>query len=695
MEPKRAPESAPLDRWRPLDLIEAGLRRIGLNDHTLLLILAAAVGLIAGGGVVLFRLGYEALTALFVPGAHGHDLVEAVRDRPAVALIGATALGGLVVGLIHRFGLRGHGFHGVAQVIHAVAYREGRIPARHTAVRFVTNALSIAAGGSVGPEGPVIELGSGVGSTAAQTLRLSPERIRTLVGCGAAAGLSAAFNAPIAGAFFALELVLKDFAVVTFSPIIVASVTATALSRMVLGDAPAFAVPAYEPGAITEMPFYVVLGVLAGVLGTLFTHALRRSERVVATWPGPAWVKPAVGGAVLGGGLVLLPDLYGVGYEPINELLGGELGVGMLLVLLLAKFLATNVTLASGFAGGIFAPILFMGGALGGAVGQGVQALIGNSAAPTGAYALVGMAAVMAAVTHAPITAILLLFEMTGGYAVILPLMLACIAAVAVAQALSRDSAFTLGLREQGLDVNYGRESAILRNFYVEDVMHDDVPVVDVRTRFGELLDGFLENEIDRWYVVDGNEQLVGTIDLHGIKSVLSQQGLRWVVIAADVMKPVDTAVLRRENLEEAIVAFGSAEDEEVPVLQGPEDRRVVGRLSRGDVLDLYNREILRKDVLGVKLVQRDEGVTDFVDLPSEYVVRSIALQDDWVGRTLAELKLRERSGVHVLAVKHPGRRLAGRNELPDPYAPLQRRDRLVVVGHADALDTIDRDSPN
>jgi len=680
------PDKDPFERWPMLDRAEALLRRLGLNDHALLLIMAGIVGLMAGGGVVLFRLGYEALTEFFVPGAHGHDVVEAVRDRPAALLIGATALGGLAVGAIHRFGLRGGDFHGVAQVIHAVAHREGRIAARNTAVRFVTNALSIAAGGSVGPEGPVIELGSGIGSKAAQVLRLSPERVRTLLGCGAAAGLSAAFNAPIAGAIFALEIVLRDFAVVTFSPIIVASVVATALSRMVLGSAPAFEVPAYELASYQELPLYVVLGLAAGLLGVAFSHALRRSERWVAGLPIPNWLTPGLGGTLLGVGLVFMPELYGVGYEPITALLGGELGAGALAVLLVAKFAATSLTLASGFAGGIFAPILFLGGALGGLVGRAAEVLWPAATGSPGAYALVGMAAVMAAVTHAPITAILLLFEMTGGYEVILPLMLSCIAAVAVAQSLSRDSAFTLGFRERGLDVNYGRESAILRDFYVEDVMHPEAPVVDVRTRFGEVLDRFLEHDIDRWYVVDGNEQLVGSIDLHGIKSVLAEQGLRWVVIAADVMKPVGTAVLRRENLEEAIHALSSSQEDEVPVLQSPDDRRVVGLLSRGDVLDLYDREVLRKDVLGVKLVHRDERTADYVDLPSQYVVRSVPVERAWAGRTLAELELRERHGVHVLAVKRPGRRLAGRNELPDPHEPLQRRDRLVVVGHADDL---------
>jgi CIC family chloride channel protein len=219
-----------LGRWRPLDWVETGLRRLGLNDYALLLLLAGAVGSATGLGVLAFRTVFESITQWLLPGAHGHDVVEAVRAAPWWQVVSIPATGGLVVGLIHHFAMRGGEFHGVAQVINAVAFLEGRIPFVTTVVRFVTNALSIAVGGSVGPEGPVIELGSGLGSATGQWLRLSPERIRTLVGCGAAAGLAAAFNAPIAGAIFALEIVLKDFAVVTFSPIIASAVLATAVS---------------------------------------------------------------------------------------------------------------------------------------------------------------------------------------------------------------------------------------------------------------------------------------------------------------------------------------------------------------------------------------------------------------------------------------------------------------------------------
>ena len=672
--------STSLRRAWILERLEFLLRRAGLDDHALLLLLAGLVGLIAGGGVVLFRLLYESITAAMIPGAQGHDLLEAIRARPWPWLIAGTSAGGLLVGLLRRFGAKGFEFHGVAQVIHAVAYREGRIPARITGVRFLTNALSIGSGGSVGPEGPVIELGAGLGSTSAQALGLSPERIRTLVGCGAAAGLSAAFNAPIAGAIFALEIVLKDFAVVTFSPIIVASVLSTVLSRMVLGAEPAFAVPGYELVSPYELFFYVGLGVLAGLWGALFSHSLRHSERLCARVPFPRPLLPAAGGALLGVGLVFLPELYGVGYEPITSLLQGEFTWTMITLLLVAKFVATNLTLGSGFAGGIFAPILFMGSAMGALVGKGVNAILPEQSSAPGAYALVGMAALMAAVTHAPITSILLVFEMTGGYEVILPLMLSCIAAVAVAQAVSRGSAFTLGLTAHGLDVNYGRESAILRNYYAEDIMHTEVPKVHLSTRFGEILDRFIEHREDRWYVVDDHDRLVGAIDLHDIKSVLQEQGLRWVVIAADVMHPVERTVSRRENLEDAILVLSGGEDE-VPVITSPEEPRLVGRLTRGDVLELYHREILHKEVLGIKLVGRATQTSQTLDLPSEYAVELVPVNDALADRSLAELDLRGRFGVHVIALKRPGRRMSGRNELPDPREPLQRGDRLIVVG--------------
>ncbi len=676
-------------RPRAFDLLEEFLGRLGLNDYTRLLLLAAVVGGLTGLGVIAFREVFSWITAQLLSGADGHHVMDALRDAPVWKVVVIPAAGGLLVGLVHRMGLRGSDFHGVAAVINAVAFVEGRIPVLFTAIRFVTNSISIAFGASVGPEGPVIELGSGLGSAIGQWLHLSPERIRTLVGCGAAAGLAAAFNAPIAGAIFALEVVLKDFAVVTFSPIIVSAVLATAISRSFLGTSPAFEVPTYPLGSPLELGLYLVRGLVAGGLGWAFTRSLHWSEQRVARIPGPRVFHTAMVGALLGVAILGLPELYGVGYEPVTELLQGELAWKAMLVLMVAKFVATNLSLSGGFAGGIFAPLLVTGGAMGGAFGSLASHLFPQATSSPASYSLVGMAALMAAVTHAPITSILILFEMTGGYAVILPLMIACISAVAVAQSLSEDSTFTLGFRARGLEVNYGRESAILRNYFVEDLMHPEVASVRVDTRFGEILDSFLDQHENQYYVLDSEDRLVGVIDIHSMKGVLAEQGLRWVVMAADLMQPVRYVLARRENLEEAIALLTSSEEESLPVVDSHQEKKLVGTISRGDILELYNREILHREVLGIKLVHEDTRATDFVDLPAEYTVTVLPIGPKLAGQSLAELDLRGRYGVNVLAVKRPGRKVSGRNELPAPREPLRARDRLVVVGQRESVDRL------
>lgn len=675
-----------------LHRIEATLRRLGVNDYTLFLLLAGVVGLAAGAGVVLFRMTYEGITELALPGADGHSVLDAIRSRPPWAVIASIAGGGLLVALLQRLRPGPH-FHGVAQIIDAVAFRGGRMPFMTTVLRFLTNALSIGAGASVGPEGPVIELGSGLGSAHGQALGLSPERVRTLVGAGAAAGLAAAFNAPIAGAIFVLEVILKDFAVVTFGPILVASVLSTALSRAMLGDSPAFIVPPYELGSVQELPLYVLLGCVAGVWGALFTRSLDVAPRWFARLPGPRPLITAATGALLGVAVLWLPELWGVGYEPITDMLHGRIAWTMLLVLVAAKLVATTASVSSGFAGGIIAPILFMGGALGGVFGQFVQRIMPQSSSATGAYGLVGMAALTAAVTHAPLTSILLLFEMTGGYEVILPLMLSCISAVVVAQAINRDSAFTTAFTARGIDVNMGRESAILRDLFVQDIMRTDPPTVRIDTRFGEILDGFLTESHDSWFVVDDDGALCGIINLHDIKSVLQQQGLRWVVIADDVMQPADEVVHRRDNLEDAIAVLSQAQEGEIPVIENDATRRLVGTLNRTDVLELYNREVLHRDIIGIKLAREDSSDREVVGLPSEYRVEVVPVPPSFGGRSLAELDLRGRYGIHVLAIKHPARRGVGRNELPDPAAILRSAQRLVIVGRHEDLARLREDA--
>jgi CIC family chloride channel protein len=676
-------------RWRGFNHLESALRWVGLNDYTLLLLLAGVCGLVAGLGVVGFRLAYEQITHWAIGG--GHEVLEALTHQPAWRVLLVPTLGGLVVGLVVRFMPQGEsGEHGVARVIYAVALGNGRVPLLGTIRSFLTNAVSIGVGASVGPEGPVIELGAGLGSTLGQKLRLSPERVRTLVGCGAAAGLAAAFNAPIAGAIFALEVVMRDFAVVTFSPIIVAAVLGTVVSRSLLGDAPAFAVPAYELFSPWELPLYLLLGGLAGALGVLFTRLNHAAESWRSHIPLPLATHPMLGGLLLGGAFLAgLPHLFGVGYEPISELLAGDMHWKLMLVLVGAKLVATNLSLGTGFTGGIFAPTLLMGGALGGLIGQFAARLFPAHTSPHGAYSLVGMAALLAAVTHAPMTSILIVFELTGGYEIILPLMTACISAVAIAQRLMPESIFTLGMARRGIELNFGRESAILRDFYAEDLMHADAPRLLLTASTEEMVDRFLDQSNDRYYVVDGAGILCGVLDLHDMKEMIHTQGLGGVVIAADLMHPAKRVVERRDNLEDTILALAAAATDELPVVTHGDTRELLGTISHRDILELYNREILHRDVLGIKLVHRDTRGTDFVDLPEQYRVELIPVSAAMAGHSLAELDLRGRFSVHVLAIKRPGRRSAGENELPDPRSILASRDRLIVVGRDEDVDAL------
>jgi len=328
----------------------------------------------------------------------------------------------------------------------AVALKGGVIRKRVVFVKTLVSAISISTGGSVGREGPIVQIGSAIGSTLGQLLKVSQDRMRALVGCGAAAGIAATFNAPIAGSMFALEVILGDFGLATFSPIVISSVVATAVSRAFLGDIPAFIVPAYELVSAWEFPLYFVLGLFCAAGGVTFTKVLYRIEDLFDDFKFPEYLKALIGGMILGAGGLFFPQVLGVGYGAIDLALMQKLAWWLFLVLAVVKMLATAITIGSGGSGGIFAPSLFLGAMAGAFFGAVVHQLFPGMTASPGAYSLVGMGAVVSATTHGPLTAILILFEMTGNYKIILPLMLSCIVATIFARQLMKESIYTLKL---------------------------------------------------------------------------------------------------------------------------------------------------------------------------------------------------------------------------------------------------------
>jgi chloride channel protein, CIC family len=427
-----------------------------------LLPLGVLVGAGAGAGAVAFRYLIVGFTHLFTGRSDYSDAGRAASPHfPGLGMFFvalAPVLGGLVYGpLIERYAKEARG-HGVPEVMLAVAERGGRIGPAVAVVKSLASALCIGSGGSVGREGPIVQIGSALGSGIGQLLHVPESRLRLLVACGAAGGISATFNAPIAGVFFGLELILRDFASESFGVVVLSSVTADVIGRAAFGAHPFLALPAFQLRSPLEYLFYAVLGLVATFVGIAFVRILYGAEDVFDRfWPGPRWARPATGGVLLGLLLLGLPQLYGVGYPVLSGAIAQHYVLWMLMALLVGKIAATSLTIAIGGSGGVFAPSLFMGAMAGTAFGTVLHHLVPSLTGSPGAYGLIGMGAVFAGAARAPITAVLIIFELTGDYRVILPLMASIVLATALSSRLSTDTIYTLKLRRRGIDIMRGR----------------------------------------------------------------------------------------------------------------------------------------------------------------------------------------------------------------------------------------------
>ncbi|MEU6559528.1 chloride channel protein [Nocardia nova] len=454
------PSEAASARWGSLPLPGRTRWREWLRESRGgLVTLALAIGAGAGGGAIVFRWLITTFTRI-LSGYEDYSAAGHVPN-PHVPFLGpwfvllAPVVAGLVYGpLVYRFAPEARG-HGVPEVMYAVAARGGRIPPQVTVVKALASALCIGGGGSVGREGPIVQIGSAWGSSIGRLTRIPERRLRILVACGAAGGIAATFNAPIAGPFFAMELILRDFAAESFGAVVLSSVTASVIGRAALGNAPFLDLPVFGLRSGWEYGAFVLLGVTVGAVGVAFTHVLYRIEDLCDwAWRGPEWLRPAAGGLLLGAVLLALPQMYGVGYPVLSNAIGGHYVLWMLVVLMVGKMLATSLTIGIGGSGGVFAPSLFIGAMGGTAFGVVVHQLFPAATAAPGMYGLVGMGAAFAGATRAAITAVVILFELTGEYSIILPLMLAVVVATGISRVLSKDTIYTLKLSRRGVDLD-------------------------------------------------------------------------------------------------------------------------------------------------------------------------------------------------------------------------------------------------
>lgn len=543
------------------------------------LIWAGIIGFCGAVCSVVYRLATSSVHKIFT-GSSAPGLVESFVELPPLLRLVIPAVGGLIAGAIIQFGARFHGQLTTTDYMEAVVLGDGKISARLSLVKCLSALFTIASGGSIGREGPLVQLSAVVASLTGRLQKWTTPRLRLLVGCGAAAGIASAYNAPIAGALFIAEIVLGSVAMEIFGPLVFASVVATLTVRGFLGGGPLYEIPSFRLNGNWEIIPYVLLGLGAGVIAPGFIRLLRASEKLAGRIAAPVYVKMCIGGLIVGALAMLHPEVCGNGYSVVNELLRGQWLWQTLAVILVLKVLATSATFGSGAVGGVFTPTLFIGASLGFLFGSGTQHLTGSLTVNPSAFALVGMGAFLAAATHAPIMAIIMIFELTLDYEIILPLMLACVIAYYASVRIEKRSIYSEAMKRKGAG-DYRRQLAEL---HVRDLMKLNPLTISRTAGFAEIGEKFITTRFNYLYVTD-NGKFVGAVSLHDIKNFLNTPELAKVVIAGDILRDPFPVIPPDASLTEALERFSHHDGERLPVVADISDQRLIGSVAKTDLI--------------------------------------------------------------------------------------------------------------
>ena len=685
-------------RWT--ERIPALIDRLQPSETAMLFGTAIAVGAGTGIGAVVFIRLISLVQSLFFEGG------QSVLGFLGLGLfVLAPAAGGLLAGPIIAFFAAEAKGHGVPEVMQAIAVRGGRIRPRVVVAKVIASALCIGSGGSAGREGPIVQVGAALGSTIGQWLRLSQTRIRNLVACGAAAGIAATFNAPIAGVVFAMEIILGEMHLGDLGNVVISAVTSATVARIFLGDSPAFAIPRYGMKSAGEVLLFVLLGILSALAAVGFIKLLYWFEDRFDNWRFPDALKPAVGGLLLGGlslvqfalpklGLTSAPEaspggtlaanlplIFGSGFPVIAQAVLGQLPMGLLLALVLLKPLATSLTLGSGNSGGVFAPSLFIGAALGGAFGHFVERLMPGVTAGPGAFAIVGMAAVFAGAAHAPFTAILIVFEMTDDYRMILPLMAGVVVSMIVAERLHHESIYTLKLLRRGIHLQRGSDLDVMETVRVEEVMVRQPVTVSLDLPVADLAAEFLRTGRHGFPVIDREGNLFGVVSLEDYRRVSNEhvgppkELTVWEIATRDV-----STAFPDETVGVAMRRMAPRDLSRLPVVDRENPRRLVGVVRRNDIVRAYEIGAVRREKARDLAAQMRLGALSRTDVE----VVAIAPSASCVGKKVNEVSWPREC---IVATVRRGNRVL----IAHGDTLLKAGDELVVVAEEPARAEIRR----
>ena len=514
------------------DSVEAFFR-ILRQEHIFMVGVASVTGFLVGMAAVVFKWMIFGVYDLFYNRAVSVDF-----DSWSITLLWIPvilAVGGLLVGLLNHYFNPNNEDGSVAEAMKWAAIDQGRVPSRVIWFRPVASAITIGSGGSGGREGPIVQIGAAIGSWVGRRIGASSERIRLMTGCGAAAAIAAAFNAPLGGIIFSIELILGDFNIKVFSPLIFSSVIATVTARYMEGDVPVFDLPAYSMISPWEIIFFMVVGFAGGLLAALFYKSYLAAHDMANKIKIHPILLPALGGLIVGVIGIFFPDVLGNGYASMDKVLTGQMAWSLALALVFMKLIATIITLGSRGSGGMFAPALFIGTMAGGVMGVGFNLLFPDITGPSGVYALVGMGAVMSAVAYMPLTMILMVFELTNNYQVIAPIMVACISSTFIYSYFLPNSLYAEKLRRRGITIWSGRESSIMSSIKVKDVMTKDFETIPENLPFKKIRVLISRSKELYFPTVDEKGRMTGILTVQDIREFMFESGLEDIVVAKEL----------------------------------------------------------------------------------------------------------------------------------------------------------------
>ncbi len=565
--------------------------RFRLSEEAIHLIMAGVVGVIGGFTNLIFYFSFEFIKKLTL--RREGDLVEVAHDLGWWERLITPALGGLAAGLVLFWGLRFVKKQGTTNMLEVVVAGDGRLPLRSGLIKAFSSLISISTGASIGREGAIVQTAAVVASKLGQWADWPPYRLRLLVACGAASGIAAAYHAPISGAVFAALIVLGNFSMNLFAPLVFSSVVATMVSRSFFGLEPLYTVPAFNFTHLSQLFWFILLGGLSGVVGASFLKMLLESEAMFGRMKIPLYARLAVGGFIVGVFAVHYPEVWGNGYSTTNRILLESLSINFLIGLFLAKLLATLAAVGSGTVGGVFTPTLFLGAALGSLFGTILHQLGLGESLPTVAFALVGMGSVLSATLHSPLLAMIMVFEISLNYSMMPPLMLACVISSLLARQMHPASVYTESLQQKGVSAD--RESnrpGIATQQTVGDLMHAPVPPIQQTATLPEIAERFITSTFNFLPVIDDEKRLCGVVALQDLKAYLGASPELHGVIAYDVMRPLPPCLTPGQQLIEALPVLLTSEQRNIPVVNNLREFKLVGAVSRTEALGLLSEAI-------------------------------------------------------------------------------------------------------